>query len=90
MGPLINPGKVCLSKVWSLQTFLQKRQIQTRFDYKEKGNYRPLANRKDIDKPRDWSTLQKQWLHVNWDNDILRLDFNALQQEEKNSIRPSG
>ena len=60
MGPLINPGKVCLFKIWSLQTFLQKRQIQTRFDYKEKGNYRPLANRKDSAKPRDWSTLQKQ------------------------------
>ena len=53
MGPIINPGKVCLSKIWSLQSFLQKRKVQTTFDFKEKGNYRPLANRKEANKPTD-------------------------------------
>lgn len=36
MGPLTNPGKMCLSKIWKLQVHLQKRQEQTRFDLKEK------------------------------------------------------
>ena len=36
MGPLTNPGKVCLSKIWKLQTHLQRRQEQMRFDLKEK------------------------------------------------------
>ena len=38
MGPLTNPGKVALSKIWKLQRNLQRRQEQTRFDLKEKKN----------------------------------------------------
>ena len=44
MGLIINPRKMCLSKIWKLQKFHQKRQIQTRFDFKEKGRYKPLSN----------------------------------------------
>ena len=54
MGPLTNPGKMCLSKIWKLQVHLQKRQEQTRFDLKEKKNYQPLANRRNQSKPRKW------------------------------------
>ena len=60
MGPLTNPGKICLSKVWKLQKYLQRRQIQCRFDFKEKGRYKPLSNQRDA-KPKDWFSLQKVW-----------------------------
>ena len=38
-GPLTNPRKLYLSKIWKLQSHLQRRQEQTRFDLKEKKNY---------------------------------------------------
>ena len=82
MGPIINPGKVCLSKIWSLQSFLQKRKVQTRFDFKEKGNYRPLANRREANKPKDWASLQKQWPAIDWNNNLLDLNFQALPEED--------
>ena len=42
-----------------------------------------MANRKDSAKPRDWSTLQKQWPHVNWDNNLLEMDFQALSEDDQ-------
>ena len=83
MGPLINPGKICLSKIWKLQVYLQKKQEQARFDFKEKGNYRPLAGRKDPNKATKWSILQKEWPSITWDNDLAKLDLDSLPDGEK-------
>ena len=84
MGPLINPGKVCLSKIWKLQVYLQKKQEQARFDFKEKGNYKPLAGRRDPNKATKWSVLQKEWPSITWDNDLNNLDLDSLPDGEKN------
>ena len=83
MGPLTNPGKICLSKVWKLQKYLQRRQIQCRFDFKEKGRYKPLSNQRDA-KPKDWSSLQKVWPSINWDNDLRSIKLDALPDDDKN------
>ena len=83
MGPLTNPGKVALSRCWKLQTFLDKRQQQARFDLKEKGNYKPLANRRDTDKPVLWKDLQKEWPNVTWDDDIRKIKLDALPEEDR-------
>ena len=83
MGPLTNPGKMFLSKIWKLQTHLQRRQEQTRFDLKEKKNYQPLANRKNQSKPTRWADLQKNWPQVSWDNNLNELNIDDLPEEER-------
>ena len=83
MGPLTNPGKVCLSKIWKLQSHLQRRQEQTRFDLKEKKNYQPLANRRNQNKPTKWAELQKNWPQISWDNNLNELNLDDLPEEEK-------
>ena len=65
MGPITNPAKVSLSYAWKVQKFLMKRLEQAKYDFKNKGNYNPFANRKDQTKATDWSTLRKQWPSVN-------------------------
>ena len=74
---------MCLSKIWKLQKFLQRRQIQARFDLKEKGRYKPLSNRRDIDKADDWSTLQKDWPSLSLANDVNKLNSEAIPEEGK-------
>ena len=37
MGPLTNSDKVCLSKIWKLQTFVKQSLIQNRGDLKERN-----------------------------------------------------
>ena len=83
MGPLINPGKVCLSKIWKTQIHLQRRKEQTRFDLKEKKNHQPLANRRNQNKPIRWADLQKNWPQVSWDNNLNELNLDDLPEEEK-------
>ena len=50
LAPVTNPAKVAISKMWELNSFFVKRLAQNKFDFREKGNYRPLANRKDKEK----------------------------------------
>ena len=77
------PVEVGLSKKFKLKQFFPKRQVQAHFDIKEKGMYKPLANRRETNKPLDWSTLQKEWLSINWDNNLNTLKLDSLPDEDK-------
>ena len=87
MYPIINPGKICLFHIWKVQKFLEKRLEQARYDFKAKGNYKPLANRKDQTKATDWSTLRKQWPSVNWDKEIMEMDLSSLPVEDQETVK---
>ena len=87
MSPIINFGKICLSHIWKIQKFLEKSLEQAKYDFKDKNNYKPLANRKDQTKATDWSTLRKQWPSVNWDNEIMEMDLSSLPVEDQGTVK---
>ena len=60
---------------------------QARYDFKDKNNYKPLANRKDQTEATDWSTLRKQRPSVNWDNDIMEMDLSSLPVEDQETLK---
>ena len=64
-----------------------KRLEQAKYDFKNKGNYNPLANRKDQTKATDWSILRNQWPSVNWDNCILEMDLTAFPIEDQQVVK---
>ena len=66
-----------------MQQYLQQKQIQYRFDLKEKGNYKPLYKRKERERPTTWKDLQKIWPSVNWDNEVEKLNLEELPEEDK-------
>ena len=66
---------------------MEKRLEQARYDFKDKGNYKLLANRKDQTKATDWSTLRKQWPSVNRDNEILNMDLSSLPAEDQETVK---
>ena len=79
----MNSRKVCLSKIWNLQQYLKKRQIQYRFNLKEKGNYKPHCNRKEQNKPTTRKYFQNDWPSFNWDNEVGNLNLDNLPMEDK-------
>ena len=50
---------------------------------KEKGNYKPLLNQRKPNMPKTWKDYQKEWPAVNWDNSILELKFDVLDEADR-------
>ena len=46
--------------------------------FEDKGNYKALCNRKDQTEAKNLPTLGKQWLSVDWGNDILKMNLKAF------------
>ena len=60
---------------------------QARYDFKDKNNYKPLANRKDQTKATDWSTLRKQLPLVNRDNETMEMDLSLLPVVDQETVK---